>query len=126
MTSTRPGFIYLGSPYSHQDPEVREQRHLAVESATAWILRAQIWVYSPIVHCHELAKRHALPTDFVFWKEYNKAMLLAGGRLWVLCIPGWKSSRGLKAEILFAHEADLSVKYLFPEPDGGYIVSELP
>lgn len=95
-------YIYLASPYSHPSELVRHQRYLAVAEVCASFLRDNITVYSPIVHCHELAKRHSLPKGFDFWEYHNYEMLKPASQLLVLELDGWKESKGLKGEIEFA------------------------
>lgn len=108
------GYNYLASPYSHPDPYVREQRYLAAASALQTLLANKIWTYSPIVHCHELAKLWGLPGDAEFWKDYDAAMIHAARRLFVLRIPGWNESVGVKGEIKLAIELGKSITYLAP------------
>jgi hypothetical protein len=79
-------------------------------SATAWLLRQGIWTFSPIVHCHELAKRHSFPRDFLFWQNYNFAMLGASRGLFVLKLPGWQQSKGVAGEIAKAKELNLIIQ----------------
>src|SRR6516225_6948685 len=69
------GFAYLASPYSHPLTEVVNKRYDAALHATAYLLKHHVWVYSPIVHCHELAFTFDLPLNFDFWTDYNFAML---------------------------------------------------
>ncbi len=88
-------YLYLGSPYTHPDLAVMEQRAQAVTDFTSQLLCAGLHVYSPIVHCHEMAKRHKLPREYEFWSGYNKTMLLAGLGLGVYQLDGWKQSKGL-------------------------------
>ena len=84
--------VYLASQYSHPNPEVREARFKAAEAATVHLLKKRIWTYSPIVHCHALAKEYKLPGDFAFWQDYNVTMLAAARELIVLYILGWDES----------------------------------
>jgi hypothetical protein len=56
-------------------------------------------VYSPITHFHPIAYHVDLPKDFQFWRECCLGMLRRCGELWVLCLPGWKESEGVMAEI---------------------------
>lgn len=96
------GFWYLASPYSHPTASVREARYRLAEAATAWCLRQMIWIYSPIVHCHEMAFRYSFPTDAKYWEDYNYTMLEAAQGLIVLLIDGWKDSKGIAGEVGFA------------------------
>lgn len=91
--------IYLASPYSGT-PEVMQQRYEATRAVTADTLKDGEFVYSPIVHCHDLALHHDIPKDFAFWSKYNFHMLDLADQLWVLMLPGWKESRGVTAEVL--------------------------
>lgn len=105
-------FIYLASPYTSPDPDLVESRFLAAERYVANYLSTDVWVYSPIVHCHELAKRHSLPKDFDFWIQYNFAMLEKAGALFVLQLPGWETSKGVSAEIEFARKRHIPIQYV--------------
>lgn len=106
--------IYLASPYSGT-PDEMESRYLAAEKATAyWLLQGKI-IYSPIVHCHELARKYSFPTDFNFWQHYNRGMLRHASELWVLKLSGWTESTGVTAEVNFAQQLDIEVMTLDPE-----------
>lgn len=107
------GYSYIASPYSSgfsKEMTAAEasialtDRYNAVRDFTAWCLAKKIFVYSPIVHCHDLAREHNLPKDAAFWKEFNEAMILGAQRLIVLCIDGWKESKGVQEEIAMARE----------------------
>lgn len=92
--------IYLGQPYSGT-PEVMHERFLLGRKVTAHLIRQGLTVFSPIVHCHEMALAEQLPTDFKFWQNYCIDMLKAADEFWVLSIPGWQESAGLKAELTY-------------------------
>lgn len=94
--------IYLASPYSHPDSLTMRTRFLLAEQVTAQLLRERMFVYSPIVHCHELAQKFSLPTSFEFWKAYNFDMLRRADDFFILRIPGWEESKGVTAELEFA------------------------
>jgi hypothetical protein len=114
--SQRPGEVwYLASPYSHKSPYVREMRYLLTMKKLAALLHSQLAVYSPIVHCHELAKVAGLPGDAAFWRTYNFAMLARCQGLYVFCIDGWKQSVGVEEEIAEAANLHLPVVYLEEE-----------
>ncbi len=94
--------IYLASPYSHPDPLIMKTRFLMAEQATAFMLKVGKFVYSPIVHCHELAAKYSLPTDFDFWQRYNRDMIRRCSTFAILDIAGWRESKGVKGEFEFA------------------------
>jgi len=72
------------------------------------------WVYSPIVHCHQLAKLFDLPFDANFWHNYNFAMLERAGDFALLKLPGWNASIGVADEIEEAKRLDLPVELIIP------------
>lgn len=107
--------IYLASPYSSPDPLVVRTRFLLVEQVTAMLMEQGHYVYSPIVHCHEIAAKYTLPTDFEYWKGYNIDMIRRADAFYVLVIPGWQESKGVVAELEFAKTAGLEIGYVNEE-----------
>jgi hypothetical protein len=105
-------YHYLASPYSHPNADTRERRLDAAMDATAFLLKQKLWTYSPIVHCHQLAVLHNLPTSYDFWKPYNIAMLNSAHTLLVLTIEGWDTSAGVADEIDYAHRLKLPTKFI--------------
>ena len=96
-------YYYLASPYSGT-PEQQEDRYRKAELATALFLKKRIPVYSPIVHCHYLAKNHVMPGTIEFWRWYNECMLTDAEQMWILTIPGWEFSKGVASEREMAEE----------------------
>lgn len=103
--------IYIASPYSGT-PEQMESRYKAVADYTARMINVGLVVYSPIVHFHHLANEHELPKDFEFWKNINIGMINVSTQLFVLCIDGWKESKGVKGEIEYAVSKGIPVTYV--------------
>ena len=105
-------FDYLGSPYSHKDPFVREYRYLQAMQRVSHLLKNNFWVYSPIVHCHELKKIVELPHEHDFWLAYDLVMLEKARALQVLCLPNWQDSLGLGIEIRHAKAVGKPIYYV--------------
>jgi Domain of unknown function (DUF1937) len=110
-------YSYLASPYTHSDLEVMEWRYREAMRCVHWLLERRIWVYSPIVHCHELAKQHELPRDAEYWAYYNRAMLGPASELLILGLDGWQESAGVAAEIKFAYSCSNKklIKFISPK-----------
>ena len=100
-------FTYIASPYTN-NPEVNFKR---VELIVAQLLKDGQCIFSPIVHCHEIAQKHNLPKDFKFWEKYNFNMLIESDLLLVIQLPGWQESVGVQAEIKFAKENKINILY---------------
>lgn len=105
---------YIASPYSHPDPEIREQRFDAVCRECSLVLQSGIFVYSPIAHTHPIALAGSLPTDWEFWKEFDTKMIEACDMVCVLMLPGWKASKGVTAEIKIARGLGKQIIYRKP------------
>lgn len=105
-------FVYLASPYSHTDFNIRHQRHAQVASAVLEISRHLVPVYSPIVHWHAIAVEHSLPFDAEFWRTQNEPLIKSCDELWVLCIDGWRQSKGIGIELDFAHQCKKRTRYM--------------
>lgn len=96
--------IYLASPYSSPDPGIMSERYTKTMIVTAGMLGERQWVFSPIVHCHEMARRLSMPADFEFWREYNYHMLELADEMLILTLPGWEASKGVWAEALWWYD----------------------
>lgn len=110
-------FIYLASPYSSPDPDLMQKRYEVTRAHVAAALRAGVTMFSPIVHCHPLANAHTLPVDFDFWQVHNEAMLAEASDLYILTLSGWKTSKGVIAELYFARQRGIPVRLVSPEED---------
>ena len=107
-------YIYLASPYTHEDPKEMEWRYNRV---VEWIgdrlrLYSKPVIYSPIVHFHPVTQMHEFPPGVDFWWEQNKAMIDSASALWVLQLPLWKASKGVAKEIEYARMQKMKVKYV--------------
>lgn len=104
--------VYLATPYSHKDPEVRRQRVQLVTKVAAELTAQGICVFSPITHNDPLVATAKLPTGWDFWREHDSAFLRRCARLIVLQLPGWETSQGVTAEIELAKELGIPIDYI--------------
>jgi hypothetical protein len=101
--------IYLASPYSHPNPAVVQQRFEKTRKVTADLMLRGVPVFSPIVHCHEIANLYEMPTDAAYWETYNTAFLRKSDMMYVLTLDGWKESLGVTQEIGLAKTLRLTI-----------------
>jgi len=106
--------IYLASPYTHSDPQVMEERYLAVCLKAAQLAKEGYYVYSPIVHWHPVAKLYGLPRDWEFWKRLDRESIQLMDEVWILKLEGWSISAGLENEILIAKEFNKPCIFIDP------------
>lgn len=114
--------IYLASRYSDHSIEVMHNRFLTTQRVVAAMLMRKEFVYSPIVHCHELSVAYVLPRDFQFWQQYDFDMLRRADRLVVLNEFNVELSIGVTAEVKFARSFNLPIVYA----DAAMLLLETP
>jgi hypothetical protein len=110
-------YIYLASPYSHPDPDVKELRYKQVMRARAEMMMRGLYVYSPIVDCHPMSIAHLLPGDFEYWKNFDHIMLERSAAMCILRLAGWKESEGLKGEVAYALAKNIPLMYMHWEDE---------
>ena len=103
--------IYLGQPYTHSDPAVREERFKKGEALLKIFAEQYMPVYSPIVHWHRLSLIPGHKIDNRYWMHHCIDMLSRCDNLLVYCIDGWRESEGLGKEIDFAKRDNIPITY---------------
>lgn len=110
--------IYLASPYSHSDPDVRALRYVAAVKAASQLARAGVPVYSPIAHSHPIDHEIEIEVGrrppHMYWMHCDLLVLAVCTRVLVLQIPGWDESRGVRHEVDAARRAGIPVVYAEP------------
>ena len=101
--------VYLGLPYSHDDPAIMEERYSVALEVQAYLAERDIIVISPVAMCHVCAKRWNLPTDTDFWGAQNKLLIKATDCFAYITITGWEESYGLKEEWATARREDKGI-----------------
>jgi len=99
--------IYLASPYSHPDPEVRDRRFRAVCKFAGELALRGLVVFCPIAHSVPMEKYGNLPGTWEFWKKQDLPMLDLATELHVAAFPGWEDSEGVSAEIEHWYDTNL-------------------
>ncbi len=118
--------IYLASPYHHAEERVMEDRYNSALEATAYLMRQGIVVFSPIVHCHVIKQRFDLPGDHNFWLTYDEGILRHCFAMWILCIPGWRESKGVASEIAFCKRHGKLIYYVTKTAEHDWATSAEP
>lgn len=104
--------IYLASPYSHANPQVVATRVQQTRMCFVNLLAAQRHVFSPILLCHEASILYELPGDAAYWQAMNEDFLSRMDEMYVLTLPGWQESKGIKMEIDFAEARLIPITYI--------------
>lgn len=104
--------IYIGSPYSHPDENIRKKRFNLVSKLAAELVSKGLVAISPITYGHVLLDYKDMPTDFKFWNNFCIHLLSKCDELYVYKINGSEESIGLKEEIKFAKENNIKISYI--------------
>ena len=101
--------VYLASPYSHADANIRRQRFETACRAAAGMIRAGHSVFSPIAHSCPISSHGNLPEDWAFWESVDRDLLAKCDRMVILALPDWHESRGVRSEIEIARELSMPI-----------------
>jgi len=103
--------IYLASPYSHENPHVRQRRFEDACRAAAELMKTHA-VFAPICHSHPIGEIADYAQDYDFWMAQDLPVLARCDKLIVLTLSGWKVSRGVREEMRFALTAGIPISYM--------------
>ena len=101
--------IYLASPYTSPQIGLVEFRVAETRRFSAWLWSNGYMPVSPILHWHEAATLHSLPTDAAAWTRWNRDLIRRCDGVHLLCLPGWRESVGVAMELEWARVMGLPV-----------------
>jgi len=116
--------IYLSAPFSTgiQNKERREDimvsRAREINRVAAEMIAAGQVVYSPVTHAFALQKK-LTNLSHKDWMKQCLGILRHAERVVVLALPGWKSSKGVRAEIRQANLLGVPVEIRPPNSQKG-------
>ncbi len=115
--------IYIASLYSN-GVDTSSELHYNVRQARVEYTMKRVhefmmnkeFVYSPILHCHEMSLQFNMPKDYTFWQSIDRHMVGKSDKVYVLCMEdefgSWKDSTGMQDEINFALDNGAEVEYI--------------
>lgn len=103
--------IYLASPYSHPEAQVREYRFAKACVAAGALFKKGYIVFSPIAHTHSIALKHDLPKGIEFWEELDRSFIEWADAVVVLVIGGTEESKGIAREVEIANSLGKRIHY---------------
>jgi hypothetical protein len=118
------GLIYIATAYSHPLSPVMTSRYWKVTEFAAAGINEGFVLYSPITHCHPMARKFKMPKDFQFWRDFNHRMIDNCTEMVVLQLPGWEDSKGVKDEMEYCEISGKDYLTFLPESDLGEVYSE--
>ena len=112
--------IFLSTPYSHTDKNVKRRRYEQAAQALALLMSKEIHCVSIIVMgCAALEHSDVpMPDNYQYWGEYCEKIVRVCSEVWVIDMDGWQESIGVQGEIAEAkrqgkkvHLIEFPVKY---------------
>lgn len=114
--------VYLANSYSSKksDPELAALERAHRRSLESYIGTAIKRIYGvtpilPIAQSSAMVEMGTLSHGFEDWESDDFTLILKSDEMWVLISDGWRESTGVQAEIKFALEQKIPVKYLCKE-----------
>ncbi len=104
--------IYLASPYTAKSKKLMHERFKEISKVGAKLVMKGHILFCPISQSVALAKYGNLKTNWAFWKTFDLTVLSKCDELWVVKMPGWKESVGVQAEIQYAEDNGIKIRYL--------------
>lgn len=94
------GLVYLATPYSKYTDGL-EQAFSDAARLAARLMQKGYRIYSPIVHCHPLARYGNIDPNASLWLANDEMMMNKSDTLFVAKLDGWQKSDGINSEIKF-------------------------
>jgi hypothetical protein len=105
--------VYLATPYSHPEWEVKKHRYRMACSMAASLMEQGYLVFCPIAHSHPI-ETYGMPElkSGDWWLRQDFAILKHCDELLVYKMDGWAISYGVGKEIAFANEHLIPIRYI--------------
>ncbi len=107
-----PKFLYIASPYYHEDNDVVIDRVEKVTEVVEFFSVTKEWIfpYSPVMYAHPIELNGKRPKAGNIM--YGLGALNVASHMMVLMLDGWKKSEGIAKEIAFCKGKDIPIIYM--------------
>ncbi|MDD9912118.1 MAG: DUF1937 family protein [Alphaproteobacteria bacterium] len=111
---------------SHPDEEIRLSRVEEAVKFGAWVMDSeQKSVYVAAFNNVELDRYRKQPTTYEWWYVNMESFLSPAESCYVLCLDGWKESKGVAEEIAVAKKLGKEIIYYKKLKEGEYIRADI-
>lgn len=91
--------LYLATPYSHENPEIRRERYLKACRITAVLMKAGIPVFSPLLNSVPAVEEGGLELEHDGFLAIDLPILRRCEEVLIVDIDGWDKSKGVQTEM---------------------------
>lgn len=107
---------YLASPYSHKNPIIKLWRFIKISRIAAKLhLTGRFVLITPISASVPQNFFGQMGCAWATWEKVDCEYIRNCKEVLVCTMQGWRESVGVNAEILFAKELKIPIKYLHPD-----------
>jgi|SRR5271157_1025842 len=107
--------IYLATPYTHPDVEVRKNRYREAVAVAYRLTVNGHNIFSPIIATHEMGNQFNLPYDYAFWENWCHDFISSSKVFLACCMDGWEDSAGVGKESTYARSINVPVRFLWKD-----------
>lgn len=91
-------FLYLGAPYDHEDPFIKEYRLEEVNDVATYLVNLGFKIFSPLTQS-TVFLQYGADLTHEEWLSLDKPFMDAASAMILLELDGWKTSKGVKIEM---------------------------
>ncbi len=102
--------IYLAAPYTSDFKDIRDKRIREVNRKAGELIRNGYIVFSPLTHGDPICKQVSMKSDWNTWAKHNEAFIAVSKKLYILGLPGWRESIGVREEIKLAEKYGIPIE----------------
>ena len=119
LDTFRQDIVYLAAPYTLNGTSSEAEQELRVEQITRvanTLMQMGMNVFSPVTHSHAIQQQgsltHLATKDWLI-KDLEFLSFSAG--MFVLMLPDWEKSIGVKREIEYARTHKIPITFIYPD-----------
>lgn len=126
-TGDTSSLIYLAAPYSNDAPNrpdkkanaaKRNARFNAVTDVARQLIEEEKLLYSPLTMTHPIDLLMANDPGSDYWVAFDEAFMKHCDEIYVLQLPGWEASSGVRREIASFASRGIKPTYILPKSYG--------
>lgn len=117
MTGTH--MTVVCAPFSHPDPLVKIERKTKIAKVIAQMLINGVQAVSPALYGLDIIEKSGMkfPDTWDHWEDFCNALVRSAHSVYVLALPGWDLSKGVRGEVETALDNNIDTYLIDPEPD---------
>ena len=101
--------IYIACPYTHPSAITRAERSRKAGKAMLTLAEQGILAISPTFYGHNLEEKFRITIPYDYWMQWSFDLMSKCSSLYVVTIPGWRESAGVRRECELADQLGVPI-----------------